>query len=34
MLNGDYGVQYTIGAQTGEDSRFLKTAVTMKHWAA
>ena len=26
--------QYTLGLQTGEDSRFLKAIVTLKHWDA
>jgi len=34
LINGAFGTGYTLGAQTGDDARFLKTAVTMKHWAA
>ena len=33
-VNGDFGTQYTLGLQTGEDSRFLKAIVTLKHWDA
>ena len=34
LLNGDFGEQYTRGIQTGEDARFIKTVVTLKHWDA
>ena len=34
LVNGDFGTQYTLGLQTGEDSRFLKAIVTLKHWDA
>lgn len=34
MLNGNFGVQYTRGVQEGEDSRYYKTVVTLKHWDA
>lgn len=33
LINGLYGAGYTTGIQTGEDSRYLKVAVTLKHWA-
>lgn len=33
-LLSDYGKAYTEGLQLGEDSRFLKTVVTLKHWDA
>jgi beta-D-xylosidase 4 len=33
-VNGDFGAQYTLGLQTGEDNRFLKAIVTLKHWDA
>jgi len=32
--NGQYGKAYTMGIQTGEDSNFVKVAVTLKHWDA
>lgn len=32
-LTGQFGKLYTIGLQQGEDPRFLKTAVTLKHFA-
>jgi beta-glucosidase-like glycosyl hydrolase len=31
LVNTAFGTQYTIGVQTGEDPRYLKTAVTLKH---
>ena len=34
MINGIFGMQYTRGVQEGEDSRYLKTVVTLKHWDA
>jgi beta-glucosidase-like glycosyl hydrolase len=34
MVNGDFGQGYTIGVQQGEDARFIKVAVTLKHWDA
>ena len=34
LLTGDFGVQYTIGLQTGPDPAFLQTVVTLKLWAA
>ena len=34
LVNGDFGAQYTLGLQTGEDNRFLKAIVTLKHWDA
>ena len=33
-LSGAYAAAYARGAQQGEDPRFLKTIVTVKHWAA
>ena len=33
-MNGVWGASYTQGVQQGEDSRFLKTIVTLKHWDA
>jgi beta-glucosidase-like glycosyl hydrolase len=32
LINANYGYGYTRGIQEGEDSRFLKVAVTLKHW--
>jgi beta-D-xylosidase 4 len=34
LLNADFGVEYTRGLQGGEDGRYTKTVVTLKHWAA
>ena len=34
MINGHFGTQYTLGVQGGEDARYLKTVVTLKHWDA
>jgi beta-glucosidase-like glycosyl hydrolase len=34
LLNGDFGTLYTQGLQKGEDPRFVKVAVTLKHWDA
>jgi beta-D-xylosidase 4 len=34
LLNGDYGAAYTAGIQQGEDPRYIKVAVTLKHWDA
>ena len=34
MINGRYGRAYVNGLQLGEDSRFIKTVVTLKHWDA
>jgi beta-glucosidase-like glycosyl hydrolase len=34
LLNGDYGAAYTAGIQQGEDPRYVKVAVTLKHWDA
>ena len=34
LINGDFGEGYTRGIQTGEDARFIKTVVTLKHWDA
>ena len=31
LINGDYGTAYAIGVQTGEDARYFKTLVTLKH---
>ena len=31
LVNGNFGAAYTAGVQTGEDARYLKTAVTLKH---
>ena len=33
-LSGAYAAAFARGAQQGEDPRFLKTIVTVKHWAA
>ena len=33
-MNGQYGLWHTKGLQEGEDPRFVKTAVTLKHWDA
>jgi len=33
-LNGLFGKLYTKGLQEGEDSRYLKVVVTLKHWDA
>jgi len=32
--NGQYGKAYTLGIQTGEDSKYVKVLVTLKHWDA
>ena len=34
FLTGAYAAAWTRGAQQGEDKRYLKTIVTVKHWAA
>lgn len=34
LINGEFGKLYTKGLQEGEDSRYLKTIVTLKHWNA
>jgi len=33
-VNGRFGTEYTLGLQTGEDRRYIKVAVTLKHWDA
>jgi beta-glucosidase-like glycosyl hydrolase len=33
-VNGLFGQMYTIGLQTGEDSRYLQAVVTLKHFDA
>ncbi|EGD72666.1 hypothetical protein PTSG_04397 [Salpingoeca rosetta] len=34
LLNGEFGKLYTMGLQQGEDSRYTKVVVTLKHWDA
>lgn len=36
LINGDFGMQHTLGLQTpaGGDSRYLQVIVTLKHWDA
>ena len=34
LVNGQHGVAYSTGVQEGEDPRYLKTVVTLKHWDA
>lgn len=34
LINGRYGRAYVDGLQVGEDARFIKTVVTLKHWDA
>lgn len=34
LLTSDFGIAYTKGIQEGPDSRYLKAAVTLKHFAA
>ena len=34
LLNGEFGKLYTQGLQEGEDKRYTKVVVTLKHWAA
>jgi hypothetical protein len=34
LLRGDLGVAWTDGMQKGEDERFVKVAVTLKHYIA
>jgi beta-glucosidase len=33
-LNGRYGVAISQGYQNGEDARYIKTLITLKHWDA
>ena len=33
-MNGEYGKWHTKGLQEGEDGRYVKVAVTLKHWDA
>jgi hypothetical protein len=34
LIRGDLGVAWTEGMQNGEDKRFVKVAVTLKHYIA
>ena len=33
-VNGQFGLWHTKGLQEGEDGRYVKTTVTLKHWDA
>lgn len=34
LINGRFGVGYTVGLQNGTDPRYLQAVVTLKHWDA
>jgi hypothetical protein len=34
LLNGNFGTQYSLGVQNGEDPRYVQVIATLKHWDA